>query len=256
MPDQDDRQKASGESDASRESGEHPPFDSATHDKKTKKRRRNAKAQYWPAPQVARRITLILEAGLFVVGAIYSFFSYQQWKATADAAKAATASVQQARESAHIDQRSWIGAVAIDGTPSPNSRFKIDVTLKNTGKTFAKNVTVKSAILRSKNWKIPDFDALLKPIEPKGQGILAPDGEFHSVMTTPDNITEQELLDIEVGDVTLYIFGQTTYEDVFFCKHWTHFCFVLAGDREAGWKHNAYQSYNEADANCGPIPSN
>jgi len=111
MPDKNDGDEAKHYSHAR---GESDTTESSAHRKKGKKRTGGTKGNYWPSPLTTRRITLVTEAGLLVVGVAYSFFAYQQWRATTDAVKAARESVIQTKQSAHLDQRAWV-AIAEPG---------------------------------------------------------------------------------------------------------------------------------------------
>jgi hypothetical protein len=44
----------------------------------------------------------------------------------------------------NLDQRAWIGVDRIDGVPELNKQFIVSVTIRNTGKTFAKHVVMAS----------------------------------------------------------------------------------------------------------------
>jgi hypothetical protein len=172
--------------------------------------------------------------------------------AATKAAVAAEDGIRKAEASAHLDQRAWLGATNVDGQLVKDQKYKVDVTLKNTGKTFARKVTLRAGILRVPNWQIPNFDEILDSVEAKSRGLIPPDGMMHFIKETSAVIDEKGLSDIETGAYNLFIFGKTTYEDIFFCEHWTTFCYIVHGSDKSGWNHDAYQSYNDADSNCGP----
>ena len=61
------------------------------------------------------------------------------------AAKAAEDSITFARNSAHLDQRAWVAPIDVTGKPEEGKPYKVAVTFKNTGRTFAKNSPMRSS---------------------------------------------------------------------------------------------------------------
>lgn len=90
----------------------------------------------------------VIVAGILVPFGIYAVIVYSEQldemrkstDAATRAAKAAEDSVMLTRETAHLDQQAWVAVTAISGTPKPDELTNINVLIRNSGKTFAKNV--------------------------------------------------------------------------------------------------------------------
>jgi hypothetical protein len=66
--------------------------------------------------------------------------------------------------------------------------------------------------------------------------------------TPPHEITQSDLDGIRHGDLTLFVHGRMTYDDMFGCAHWTSFCTRLKPDL----KYASYGKHNDADQNRCP----
>lgn len=118
---------------------------------------------YWEKRQF-RVQRLIAYAGVFGI-LIYGLQLWEMRKSTnaaTYAAQVARDSLKFATENAHLEQRAWVGVMGVEGPLLPGKKYKVDVTLKNTGKTFANKVTIRAGIVRMPNWQIPDFEGMLK----------------------------------------------------------------------------------------------
>lgn len=168
--------------------------------------------------------------------------------AATKAAKAAEDSVTFARESAHLDQRAWVGPMGIRGNPPEvNKDFVADVTVKNRGRTFARKVEVKWHVREVPRQQTPDFDNEMDtPSQTSNSvGLMPPDGEYiikaHGAVRPDQAIVDR----IQSGAVRVFIFGKLTYTDVFDCSHWTTFCYALKTDGT----YEIWETHNDADDN-------
>lgn len=155
----------------------------------------------------------------------------------------------------HLDQRAWVAATDIRGTPQADQPFYVTIIYRNTGKTFAKNLyTVAVGQILGRGEK-PNFSLEDKSVtEDSSITVLAPSGEFqnslHLVKGGPDEKLTQVSMDaLKTEAVTLFVFGHATYDDVFGCKHWVRFCDRLDG-KTMTWKSCA--EHNDADNNQCP----
>jgi hypothetical protein len=194
-----------------------------------------------------------------VQAAIYFFQLKQINKSTdaaAKAANAAEASVKQVRKAAHRDQRAWVAVVDIQGIPEAGTIFSVNLVAQNSGKTFAKDVAMRAvAELITEKGGEPDFSLEDSAAARKDSSVslLAPNADYLMDIelrkqTPPHEITQSDLDGIRRGDLTIFIHGKMTYDDIFGCTHWTTFCTRLKPDL----KYASYGRHNDADQNLCP----
>lgn len=173
-----------------------------------------------------------------LVGGFVSYLQFQATKASAQAAQTrALAAVNTTRiaegtlknniEASRLDQRAWIGVDNITGIPTKGSLFNITVTIKNTGKTPAKNVHPwkrDEGHLRIPNVKAQCRDGLVSGTL-KSTGFLNPGGVFFLTLNPSHGVPlRQELRDVLKPGELLYVYGCITYDDVFDLPHWLTYC--------------------------------
>jgi hypothetical protein len=176
-------------------------------------------------------------------------------EAATRAANAAEASVREVRRTARRDQRAWIAMVDIQGIPEVGTMFSVNLVAQNSGKTFAKNLTMRAVIEIAQKGEEPDFSLEDSDAARKASSVslLAPnadyvmDIELHK-QTPPHEITQSDLDGIRSGNLTIFVHGRMTYDDVFGCSHWTSFCTRLKPDL----KYASYGKHNDADQNRCP----
>lgn len=229
MPDQKNREQAGSQTNRGREPAEQSPVNSPPHDKKAKKRRSNSRDKYWPTPQVTRRITLIIEAGLLCVGVVYSFFTFQQWQAMREQIHIAKTQIQTSEN----DRRAWIvpvymkleKALAVDEPP------EVTIQAKNSGQTLAYDAQSEGRIFTSLG-EAPKKEMMpVSEHEPGRESkiIVAPDGGMITTYGAPFEMNQGMLDEIRSGNVFLYSTGRITYRDAFNKIHHTTFCYWITG---------------------------
>jgi len=188
------------------------------------------------------------------------FFQLKQMKKSTDAAikaaNAAEASVKQARGAARQDQRAWVAVIDIVGIPEVGKIFAVNLTAQNSGKTFAKNLTMRAVVeVITEEGKEPDFSLEDSAATRKDSSVslLAPNALYVKNIElrkqTPPHETAQSDLDrIRSGNVRIFVHGKMTYDDVFGCAHWSSFCTRLKSDLE----YASYGKHNDADQNRCP----
>jgi hypothetical protein len=204
-------------------------------------------------------VSFLTFCGIFVHTGIY-FLQLKQMKKPTDAAikaaNAAKASVKQARKTARHDKRAWVAVVDLQGIPEVGTMFSVNLVAQNSGKTFAKNLTMRAvAELISGKGNEPDFsledsaaarrDSSVSLLAPNADYVM--DIELHK-QTPPHEITQSDLDGIRSGNLTIFVHGRMTYDDVFGCPHWTSFCTRLKPDL----KYANYGTHNDADQNRCP----
>jgi hypothetical protein len=196
---------------------------------------------------------------IFVQAAIYFLQLKQINKSTDAATKAANvaeASVKQVRTTVRRDQRAWVAVVDIQGIPEVGTIFSVNLVAQNSGKTFAKNLTMRAVIeLITEKGREPDFSLEDSGAARKDSSVslLAPNADYVMDIelrkqTPPHEITQSDLDGIRRGDLTLFVHGKITYDDIFGCAHWTSFCTRVKPDL----KYASYGKHNDADQNGCP----
>jgi hypothetical protein len=114
--------------------------------------------------------------------------------------------------SSEIDERAWVAVNDIERTERLDG-FSVNLLFMNTGKTPAQNFAVRVSGEPVPKGQQPAGPEAIQP----GRGIIAPNGIFHSNLSTSGS------LDYKTS--TLVIHGRIDYADVFGAAHWTKFCY-------------------------------
>ena len=180
---------------------------------------------------------------------IYSGQLYEMRKSTAIASD----NYRLQTEALHIDQRAWAADDSISGKPEEGKPYQITVTIRNTGKTFAKKFAGVSAI-RIKQLSDPDpnYEDILREGKDVSNtvGLIAPNGIRRQIINVSNGakMTKENLEELKAPTVVILVFGKITYEDIFRCSHWTIYCY--RGYIDGTWE--TYGSYNDADEDYCP----
>jgi hypothetical protein len=204
-----------------------------------------AEKEKHPTKYDFRKWYLRFTAILVLIGAAYSFFSYQQWQALLDQIRIAKEQVRGTR----LDERAWVGESEISGKVQEGQPFRITVVVKNTGKTFAKRYAGVTA-LRAKELSQPDpdFENILKEgSDVRTSGLIQPGGVIKMVLEAGNGMkmTKEHLEELNNPTNVMLVFGKLIYSDIFRCEHWTIFCYRVRSDGEF----ELYGNYNDADEN-------
>jgi hypothetical protein len=203
-------------------------------------------------------ISFLMFCAICVQAGIY-FLQLRQIKKSTEAAtraaNAAEASVREGEKAARHDQRAWIALVDIQGIPEVGTSFSVNLVAQNSGKTFAKNLTMRAVIEILKRGEEPDFSLEDTAAARKDSSVslLAPNADYVMDIelrkqTPPHEITHFDLDGIRSGNLTLFVHGRMSYEDIFGCPHWASFCTRLKPDL----KYASYGKHNDADQNRCP----
>jgi hypothetical protein len=168
------------------------------------------------------------------------------------AANSTKTSINATKEAMQLDQRAWLGVDAVNGLPKIGEALAVDIGIKNTGKTPAKEIdgyVVYRPVKRSDSLSFEPGPAT----EEKSHAMIPPNSIYHLIASPPPpsaKTTQADLDAVKEQRVTIYIFGKATYRDIFSCGHWLTFCMRLRPDA-AGWL--ACKQYN--DTNDDPCPA-
>jgi hypothetical protein len=193
---------------------------------------------------------------------IYAFQLVEMRKST-DAATRAAQSAEEATKAAkastRLDQRAWVSAMEVVGTPTIGSPLEIQVNIQNFGKTFAYELKTVGAVYEQKRGILssfgslgsdqPPYDAEIEKVGGTGDGsrsLLPPTGSSSISLRVPlrkEPVDEEYLSRIKAGTIKIYVFGKLTYRDVFGEPHWLTYCYWL--DTDLVYKSNT--SYNDTD---------
>jgi hypothetical protein len=162
--------------------------------------------------------------------------------------------LRDAKETAHLDQRAWVATVEISGNPlvEGDNPFHVAVKVKNSGKTFAKDVKAQSNVFFQGQSPL-DLDKVIPSNTSSFDlGLLPPNGDYTMDVICPSG--PKEIQDgIRSGRTRVLVSGRITYTDIFNCSHWTNFSYVV-------WPNGKYWAWgtgNDADDNhCEPVRRN
>jgi hypothetical protein len=198
---------------------------------------------------------LILTTAI-IAACVYGCQLSEMQKATIAATKAADAakessdtakrSIEFARETAHLDQRAWVSIFhgPLSEPPKVGQKFRVSVPIKNTGKTFARKVTVDGGVHIVRADAKPNFAAKAAGNQPVTGLLLAPNGEYTLIVDPADPWSDDQNKAITSGQYQAFVWGCITYYDVFDCVHWTIYCCTLNPDN---WGWDIYSQHNDAD---------
>jgi hypothetical protein len=178
-----------------------------------------------------RRWNTFLQAALVIIGAVYSFFSFQQWQATSNSANAAVDGVKQARESANIDRRAWVLADGVTTNSKANAGEPIVATLeiKNAGRTPANNFKTFPKIIKTDKGRLKDFmqsGADKTERIPEG-AVIVPNTSIFIERTVPATaMKEEDAAAIKNEKRFVFIAGTATYDLVGGGHGESGFCYI------------------------------
>lgn len=149
-------------------------------------------------------------------------------------------------EQAHLDQRAWIAATEISGTPEVGKTWIVTAIFQNTGKTIGRNVRITYAFREVPKDKQPDFRYAGESQIPTGHGILSPASFAVSRIKIASGIPlpQSAVEGFKAGDPRLFVYGDISYEDIFGKAHTTTYCSVYNGPTNS---FVTCQSHNDAN---------
>ena len=221
-----------------------------------------ARKKKYLTKRAVRIWNLVIQSALLLVGVGYCWFSWRQLKALgvqltlqSAALYQATAAQTASEANNHLDQRAWVALTNVEGIPAVGQIFTVTVTVKNTGKTFAKNFRMPVVIEKLPKDKKPDFGwADLEADKRSGSvSLLPPNAEYGTntevdITATgkpPADVTQAQIDEIKSGEYSIFIYGKLHYTDIFNCEHWTTFCSEILPTM----KYRICTEHNDADNN-------
>jgi hypothetical protein len=250
-PESEIKQEDSASSTPSGNPAERPTFTPIESGKSAKRKGTdtdNKAATNWP----------LIFSGVIAFGAfaqiiaviVQARFTRRGLRLTKESIDAAKTSLKHAQDTTRLDQRAWVATNGIRAVPPvEGQKFVVNVTVKNTGKTFARRLSV-SCCTRSApvEMELLDFAQEIADMEQgrdRSVALLAPGGTYDGGSTSELGIRKDIADDFRDGKTKVFIFGKITYWDVFECEHWTTYCsiFSAAGGLEV------CREFNDADNN-------
>ena len=127
-----------------------------------------------------------------------------------------------------LDQRAWVGAEDITSTPvvpEVDKVWDVAISLKNSGKTPAKNILMwnNEGVLKM----LPDVNAdCAEAIKQQAsKTMLPPNGSSKVILHVANGIKVPSDWEKEISDNgVLYVHGCILYDDVFLLAHWMTYC--------------------------------
>jgi len=255
MPDQEPSGDQEGETDSAIESSSL----SEIENQKAKERTSADTQKKETSDKFLRWGTFTVDALVFIAVVVYGVFACLQWigmRGQLDAMRQQLSEMKESKLLSRFDQRAWVGIVSASGKAELYKSYTIKITIRNTGKTLAKNFSgVTSYRAKQISDPDPDFDSIIAA-DSANRGtsvaLLTPNRDCDQMLDVPEDgrkLTYTEIETFKNPNLVFLIFGKITYLDIFKCKHWTTFCYrayPIKGE------YDAYTAYNDADDNECP----
>lgn len=153
-------------------------------------------------------------------------------------------SIHTAQEAMRLEQRAWVFVTETRvGELQAGKPLSIIIGFKNTGRTPARNVQIATCIDALPKGHVPEPNLE----KTQSRGIIPPNGTLFVTIgagrKNAEGVTEQGLQAILSGDLVVWVYGTTTYEDIFETRQATMFCYMLQPD---GKTFGAADMYNDA----------
>jgi hypothetical protein len=151
-----------------------------------------------------------------------------------------------------LDQRAWVGPVAVYGTQFSEGNNKtfvkegekaaVGVEIINSGKTIAKGF--ESCVTRKAIPAGDKLDTSCPEGGPRSVSVLLPGARLQAASPETGIATAKDVEELRNGSRMFYLFGRLTYEDAFGQPHFTTFCMYLTTDLSS---FNSCPFYNDAN---------
>jgi len=160
-------------------------------------------------------------------------------------------------KNAILDQRAWVNVTSVQN-PVRNANNantlvgKVQVNIKNTGKTPAFQVKMTAFVNQTKDRNLPNLKSELEDKKEYLDGVRiimpGPESGYQPVWANNSKrkgrvFIDQSILDEIKSGQAIFVYGRIDYDDVSGAPHWTTYCQQL-DDREI-WV--ACEKYNETD---------
>ena len=149
--------------------------------------------------------------------------------------------------SSRDDRRAWVCPFhARVLTPQQSGNITVEISYKNSGKTPAFVWTTANLLVLEESSVTDEVLSRENPIS-KGVFVCPPGAQGTSKITFPEKLTDGHINAIKSGQVSLFVVGRVTYDDIFNKTHHSRFCFSI---KDADWKDGSMSLYwkgNTAD---------
>jgi len=165
-------------------------------------------------------------------------------KNSAQAAKSLQATI----DNFHLDQRAWFGIGNPILTFNERVPFEFSVEGKNVGKTPAIQTHLQISWLWKRSSEAFTLSDIVYPRKSENVGDINP-GAYLPIFQKGKEVTPDQIVVLNYlrsGVLTMYVFAEVTYSDIFMKPHWIHMCMIVNKDLT----HAHYcDIYNDADKN-------
>lgn len=175
-------------------------------------------------------LTSIFSALIICVIVVHAFLYRSQWQAMVEQANLTRESLNESRKTREIENAAYVGikdARLREPIDVEKTQF-VQVVVENTGNTPALNARV-AATIEFRRTLVPEPMPLttLTPLLQKGVSVL-PRGAAYSMDINTAKLTPEELETIrtEPENWRIYLYGRSTYDDVFGNSYQLDFCLV------------------------------
>jgi hypothetical protein len=173
----------------------------------------------------------------FIAAAVYAGITANQLSEMKNATKLATQSGDAARFAMQLDERAWIVPMYSELKLTKNAPIVVPAPIINSGKTAAKDVSMKFGVELLKTGEDPDLAykqghysgsvGALFPNNPQPLGLVVM--RMNGRTAFPLILTPAMHRKFGRGELWIAIYGDITYRDVFGTQHWMQFCFQASG---------------------------
>jgi hypothetical protein len=146
-------------------------------------------------------------------------------------AKNSEGAIKATQAQMRLDQRAWIGVEEISSIPpipEEDKIWDISASLKNTGKTPAKNILMWNTEVVVKEAPNVNSDCAAARKTQASRSMLPPNGTYKALLHVANGIKTPKDWESEItAQGALYVHGCVIYDDVFRQMHWMTYCGVF-----------------------------
>jgi len=146
-------------------------------------------------------------------------------RATKEMADTSAESLENAKESAHLDQRAWLAMTSLRLTRfQPDKKLEAQIIFTNSGRSPALRVSIIGTVLLLDGKTEPSILPLAPPEDFTQLRAIAPQSGNTWTQTSTKLLTAEEKEEVGKGSRTIWAWGFVRYEDTFGIAHVTQFC--------------------------------
>ena len=140
-----------------------------------------------------------------------------------------------------LSNRAWVTLASIRGVIPAAGLLNAAARLQNTGRSPATNLMMRTAIALRETPFQEDVTIELEGEIPSVV-VLPPSGQLTAESSVPQELTPQQVEEIQAGKLLLYFIGQITYNDGLGNRGETSFCGVYR-PRDKSWQFTPHSNW-------------